>query len=164
MREYPRIQDMFEYYYMLGEDRTLQAVADHYNISRVTVSKYNKEFRWEERVKSRDLEVYKDLQQQNNDDIRTTLESYHKVIKASVAAYISRLKSNKIKVDTVRDFVRLVELDMKICGFEAQLFETKISEAINHDISGETCKTLNTLIDALNNKIDDGGGSDGGVQ
>ena len=99
MREYPRIQDMFEYYYMLGEDRTLQAVADHYNISRVTVSKYNREFRWDERVKSRDLEVYKDLQQQNNDDIRTTLESYHKVIKASVADYISRLKSNKIKVD-----------------------------------------------------------------
>ena len=154
MRETPRIAQMFEYYYALGEDRTLQKVSDHFDVSRQSITKYAREFSWSDRVYERDTQIMKELRDQNSDDIKETMESYRKVIKASVADYISRLKNKKVRVESVRDFVKLVELEMKICGFESQLFEEKIEQQ-NIKLSSEATDTLNKLIDAIDAKGDD---------
>jgi Zn-dependent peptidase ImmA (M78 family) len=125
MRETSRYLNMFEYYYNLGSDRTFAKVSDHFDVSRQTVARISRELKWAERVRQRDFEVYKELREENNDEIKSTLNSYRKVIKASVADYIARLKDGKIKVDNVRDFVKLVELELKICGFQEQLDSEK---------------------------------------
>jgi len=146
MRETPKMEQMFEYYYMLGEDRTIAAVSDHFNVSRQSVSKYSREFNWRERVYERDTKILNELRKENNNDIKSTMDSYRKVIKASVADYINRLKSNKIKVESVRDFVKLVELEMKICGFESLLFEDDL-EVKGINLSSESKNTVDKLLD-----------------
>ena len=146
MRETPKMEQMFEYYYMLGEDRTIAAVSDHFNVSRQSISKYSREFNWRDRVYERDTKILKELRAENNNDIKSTMESYRKVIKASVADYINRLKSNKIKVESVRDFAKLVELEMKICGFESLLFEDDL-EAKGINLSRESKNTVDKLLD-----------------
>lgn len=146
MRETPKMEQMFEYYYMLGEDRTIAQVSDHFNVSRQTISKYSKQLNWRERVYERDTKILNELRKENNNDIKSTMDSYRKVIKASVADYINRLKSNKIKVESVRDFVKLVELEMKICGFESILFEDDL-EAKGINLSRESKNTVDKLLD-----------------
>lgn len=146
MRETPKMEQMFEYYYMLGEDRTIAQVSDHFNVSRQTISKYSKQLNWRERVYERDTKILNELRKENNNDIKSTMDSYRKVIKASVADYINRLKSNKIKVESVRDFVKLVELEMKICGFESLLFEDDL-EAKGINLSRESKNTVDKLLD-----------------
>lgn len=131
MREQSRHLEYFEYYYNLGEDRTLVAVADHFGISRATVQNCYKNLNWSDRVYKRDLEVYKELQDKNNEDIVDSLEQYRKVIKASIAEYIKKLRDGKVKINSVRDFVKLVELELKICGFEKQLDDNKLTDLVD---------------------------------
>jgi predicted DNA-binding protein YlxM (UPF0122 family) len=124
---------MFEYYYNLGEDRSIIKTADHFGVSRQTISKCSKELNWTARVHERDLEIYKKLREENNEDIKDTLQSYRKVIKASIANYINNLKSGKIKVESVKDFKALVELELKICGFMDQISEEKLETLSSSD-------------------------------
>lgn len=160
---------MFEYYYSLGEDRTLNAVSDYFNTSRQSISKYARIFKWRDRVYERDTKILRDIRDQNNDDIRETMQSYRKVIKASVADYISRLKNNKVHVETVRDFVKLVELEMHISGFEAQLFDEKLEKKAygDGDVSQDTINTIDTIlsdISSADDTDDTDGDVDGSVQ
>lgn len=134
MKETSKHLEIFEYYYTLGDDRTIGKVADKFNVSHTTLSKYKKVFNWDDRVRQRDMEIYQQLRNENNEEIKDTLESYRKVIKASVAEYIKNLKNRKIKVDNVKDFKMLVELELKICGFIEQLDDEKASALVN-DIS-----------------------------
>ena len=152
MRETPKMEQMFEYYYMLGEDRTIAQVSEHFNLSRQTISKYSKQFNWRERVYERDTKILNELRKENNNDIKATMNSYRKVIKASVADYINRLKSNKIKVESVKDFVKLVELEMKICGFQAQEFDRQLEEKA-FGLSKETQQTISEITEALEEQV-----------
>lgn len=152
MRETKRIVQMFEYYYTLGEDRKLQAVADNFNISLTSVRKYSKQFNWDGRIEERDSQVLRELRDRNNEELVDNLDLYRKVIKASVADYIKRLKDKKVKVESVKDFVKLVELEMKVCGFRSQILEEKM-EATGISLSAASQDTLSKLCAALEEKF-----------
>ena len=55
MKETLRHREALEYYYVLGDKRTLQKVADKFIVSRQSVSKWKREFNWRDRIKLRDI-------------------------------------------------------------------------------------------------------------
>ena len=117
MKETLRHQQAFEYYYMLGNERSLGKVASKFNISRPTATIWSQKLGWDERVRERDAKNMQTIREKNNEDVVASMESYRKIIRASVGDYIKRLKDGKVKIDTVKDFAQLVKLDMELCGY-----------------------------------------------
>lgn len=152
MKETLRHQQAFEYYYMLGSGRSYNKVASHFGISNVSISKWAKELDWDERVRLRDEKNMSKIREQNDLDVVKSLQSYRKVISASIADYIKRLKDGTVKIDSANDFAKLVRLDMELCGFIDQSTQ-KDNDTI---VSSETSSTL----DEINQGLQELGGGD----
>lgn len=129
MRETLRHQQAFEYYYMLGPERSLGKVATKFNISRPTATVWSQKLNWDQRIIERDNKNMQAIRDKNDEDVVSNMESYRKIIRASVGDYIKRLKDGKVKIDTVRDFTQLVRLDMELCGYIGEIVnEQKVEE------------------------------------
>ena len=116
MQETLRHQQAFEYYYMLGANRNYSKVAEHFGVSNVSVTKWADAFGWKDRVKERDFLNMEDVRKKNDEDVKEEMEAYRKIIKASIATFIKDLKENKVKVESINDFAKLVRLDMELSG------------------------------------------------
>ena len=135
MNETRRHQEAFEYYYMLQNERSLSKVADHFGVSRPTVTIWSQRFDWPQRIIERDNKNMATIREQNDKDVVSDMQSYRKIIRASVKDYIDRLKSGKIKIDSVKDFTQLVKLDMELCGYVDVLEkETKVDDDSNINV------------------------------
>jgi hypothetical protein len=135
MRETLKHQQAFEYYYMLGPERSLGKVASQFNISRPTATMWSQKLNWDERIIERDRENMREVREQNNEDVKNQMEAYRKIIKASVSDYIKRLKDNKVKIDSVNDFTKLVKLDMELCGYIERTFNDETNTDTDNDTS-----------------------------
>lgn len=131
MKETLKHQQAFEFYYMQGPERSLGKVAAQFGISRPTATMWSQKLNWDERIKERDNKNMEVIRAQNDEDVVIQMEAYRKVIKASVADYIKRLKDGKVKIDSVSDFSKLVKLDMELCGYVESL--NKEEETANND-------------------------------
>lgn len=121
MKETLKHQQAFEYYYMLGPERSLGKVASQFNISRPTATMWSQKLNWDERIIERDNKNMQAIRDKNDEDVVSQMEAYRKIIKASVSDYIKRLKDGKVKIDTVNDFAKLVKLDMELTGYIQQV-------------------------------------------
>jgi len=128
MSESLKQQNAFEFYYMLGEKRTLTAVAEHFNVAVPTVHVWSTKHNWKNRVTERDRKNMEAIREDNDAQMQEQMKAYRKIINASVSEYVQRLRDKKIKVDTVKDFATLIRLDMEICGF---LDKDKDKEAVD---------------------------------
>ena len=124
MKETLRHQQAFEYYYMLGPERSLGKVASQFNISRPTATMWSQKLNWDQRIIERDNKNMQVIREKNDEDVVNQMEAYRKIIKASVSDYIKRLKDGKVKIDTVNDFAKLVKLDMELTGYIQQIINT----------------------------------------
>ena len=141
MRETLKHQQAFEYYYMLGPERSLGKVASQFGISRPTATMWSQKLGWDQRIIERDNKNMQVIRERNDEDVVSNMESYRKIIRASVGDYIKRLKDGKVKIDTVRDFTQLVKLDMELCGYVAQIEKEQKVEAENNN--NEVVFTIN---------------------
>jgi hypothetical protein len=141
MRETLKHQQAFEYYYMLGPERSLGKVASQFGISRPTATMWSQKLGWDQRIIERDNKNMQAIRERNDEDVISNMESYRKIIKASVGDYIKRLKDGKVKIDTVRDFTQLVKLDMELSGYVAQIEKEQKIEAENNN--NEVVFTIN---------------------
>jgi transposase len=125
---------------MMGDNRSLGKVADKFGVSRPTVTVWARKLNWDQRVVERDTKNMQAVREQNDADVIEQMKAYRKIIKASVADYINRLKDGKVKIDNVKDFTQLVKLDMELYGYM-----DSIKEQDNNDqlaVSEETSQTL----------------------
>lgn len=121
MREGIKHQQAFEYYYMMGPARSMSRVSEAFGVSGATVSFWAKQFSWKERVKERDNKNMAEIREANDNDFINDMKGYRKIIRQSVEDYIKRLKDGKVKIETSGDFIKLVKLDMELCGFVGDL-------------------------------------------
>lgn len=121
MRETLKHQQAFEYYYMLGPERSLGKVASQFGVSRPTATMWSQKLNWDARIIERDNKNMQAIRDKNDEDVVSQMEAYRKIIKASVSDYIKRLKDGKVKIDTVNDFAKLVKLDMELTGYIQQV-------------------------------------------
>lgn len=139
--------EAFNYYYSLGDNRTIQAVCDHFGYKKYTVQKWRRIFNWNDRVKERDREIYYRMQEELDDQIYEDKKTYRNLIKASLQTYIQNLKDGKIDVRRVKDFDTLVQLDLSLMGLlDSGSRDDRFSTLKN---SMETSQTFSKLMDEI---------------
>ena len=137
MKENLQHSEAFEYYYSLGKERSLVAVSCQYDVSERTVARWSKTFSWQERIELRDIEISKKLEEKTNTTIVNEKANYRKIIKASIATFVERLKNKEVDVTTIADLERLIKLDLLLMGeaTEQSKIEWLLPECAN--LSGE---------------------------
>jgi len=68
MIETLRHQQVFEYYYTLGEKRSIQSVITKFTLSRQSIQKWERLFNWVKRVEQRDIEISKELKEKADNE------------------------------------------------------------------------------------------------
>lgn len=116
MRETLRHQEAFNYYYSLGEKRSIPQVAQRYTVSVAAVKKWSRAFNWQERVEQRDIENSRCMEEKVNETIVATKANYRKIIKVAIARWVQKFKVHEIDPDSVPDLERLVKLDLLLMG------------------------------------------------
>jgi len=84
MKETAKQLDAFEYYYSLGEKRTLITVAHQFNVSERTAFRWSSDFNWQSRVVERDKEINEKVQQRTNNLIFKTKAQYRQEIEENL--------------------------------------------------------------------------------
>lgn len=114
MAETLRQAKAFDLYYSLGASRSYEAVAASIGVSKNSVYNWAKAYNWQERVRQRDEANARELYKKTDTEVVDNLAVYRKVITESVKDYVKNLKNGKVKINSPTDFIKLVELDIKI--------------------------------------------------
>ena len=108
MIERPKHIEAFEYYYSLGNKRTLKKVSEKYSCSIPNIKKWSRAFNWQERVKLRDIENSKALENKlkpktnkiivnTKADYRAEIKSQLNILKALLNKVIKDIKDGDRK-------------------------------------------------------------------
>jgi len=81
----------FDFYYTLGEKRTLKQVAAEFGTSERTAENWSRWFDWQDRVEMRDIEIASRVEEKTNDIIVNIKAGYRKQIEKNltVAKFIT---------------------------------------------------------------------------
>lgn len=141
-------QEAFDYYYGLGESRSLQQVATKYKRSLNTIAKWSSSFNWQRRVAERDRKIALQLQRELDKQIVEDKKQYHSIIKASINVYLKNLKAGNVKIDSVKDLVALINCDIPIM----EMLDKGTVDEVNSitRVSEETADTLSKLREEIN--------------
>ena len=120
MVESLRMKEAFEYYYSLGDKRSLQQVAKKFTVSETSARKWSAAFNWQERVVQRDIEISKGLEKKTNTTILNEKANYRRIIKETIA------KMAGVEVSNIKDLDTLVKLDLLLMGEATEKNETSI--------------------------------------
>jgi len=167
MLENDRHREAYEYYYNLGDKRTLQEVAEKFTVSRQSVSEWKKSFDWDSRIAKRDLKILQDVEKRISKAIVQEKYEYHqqistniKLIRAIIATAYNKIKDKEIKIDNLFDlnaamwaFERLIRLDLYLLGEPDKILlkfqgDITLSEK-DKEIAELSDEKLNEYIDAL---------------
>ena len=109
-------KEAFEYYYSLGEKRSLKLVARRYSVSEMTVARWSDSFNWQERVEQRDIENAEKLEAEVNKAVVSSKADYRALIKKVVKEFEERLKAGKIRISKPEDLSIMAKLDLLMMG------------------------------------------------
>jgi len=111
-------KEAFEYYYSLGEERSLQKTAEFTGKGFATIKRWSRSLNWTERVKQRDLELATKLEKKTNHTILTSKVEYRGAIRELVEQFKQDVADGVIKIKSVQDFEKIVRLDMDLMGVD----------------------------------------------
>jgi len=140
-KETLRHREAFEYFYSLGDKRSLAQVENKFRISEQTAINWSYSFNWKERVEQRDIENAKKLAQKTDMSIVNTKANYRKeikdslrIIRAAIGTAILKLKSGELTVYSMADLNQLItaqdklmKLDLLMMGEATEKEEHKIT-------------------------------------
>lgn len=113
-RETPKAHEAFEYYFLLGSNRSLKKVVEHFGYSMSLVEQWSTAFNWVNRCEERDRRNMELIAEADDRAYVEGMRNYKKMIAASIAEYVKALKDGNVAVNTVKDFDKLVRLDMDL--------------------------------------------------
>ena len=82
MREELRHREAFEYYYSLGDTRTLPQVSQKFKVSLTSIKRWSGSFNWQDRIIQRDIEIGRELPAKTNETVIAIKANYRAEIKA----------------------------------------------------------------------------------
>lgn len=148
-RENMEQQQAFDYYYSLGDNRTIAQAARELGYRTSTLKKWSTEFSWQRRVVERDHHLGMELQKRTNRQILKDQIEYRNILRKSIYKYEQNLEDNKVDIKTVKDLVSLIECDLKLMGILSRDPEEQKKQ--QEKLSEETNKTIKTIMSELNN-------------
>lgn len=138
-------KEAFEYYYSLGDTRSIEAVASEYKKSVKTIYKWSTSFKWKDRVKERDNVVGKHIADRNIEKVVEMQERFLNIIHLSLLNYEKNLATGQVNIVSPFEADKMMERAMKIMGEESS--KTEIN--INQPMSEEDQKTFKAMADML---------------
>ena len=149
MVEKPNHISAFEHYYISGDKRSYKSTASRFNVAKKTIERWSKAFNWQERVKLRDIENSKALENKlkpktnkiivnTKADYRAEIKSQLNILKAILNNTIKDIKAGNIidiadtgnLKDVVNSYEKLCTLDLKLMGESPDekdfIFEVKL--------------------------------------
>jgi len=115
--ETEREKEMFEYYWILGDNRKLTTIAKHFGCSYDTLKKTSARLEWSERLVERDLVIRKETDRRLANKIAKDLEKRYDQM-----SHIADNSFKNLKMKSFRDFKDYIETALKLKG-ESQKFE-----------------------------------------
>ena len=85
--------EAFEYYFSLGVDRSYEAVADHYGVSKVTVTRRAKREHWQERLRELERKARETSQKKALDEMEAVRERHVKAARLLQAKALEALRN-----------------------------------------------------------------------
>ena len=119
---------------MLGEKRSLRAVAEEIGRTERTVAGWSRSFNWVSRVTQRNIEDAKNRREEQINTQITDVRTKYRIIINNFMAQLSKdVLDGKINIRNVQDFERLVKLDLLLMGEAVERTEitgtTELSQA-----------------------------------
>lgn len=114
------MRQVFETYYLMGADRSLNKLAKETGLSITTIKRYNSSFGWSKRVEQRDLDNSKEMEKRSNEIVVNSKALYRETIKTLTDQFIRDVHEGKIKIRSILDFERIVRLDLELMGVNAE--------------------------------------------
>lgn len=120
-------KEAFEYYYLLGETRTLKKVSQKFNISIQTAKRWSTVYNWKNKIQERDIQLAKQLQKKIEGRIVKIREEYLKIIEAAKIKFIENLKNGFVDPSTIQDLERLAKLELLILGEATERTDNQVT-------------------------------------
>ena len=131
MKEKLKHREAFNYYYVLGDKRTLQLVAAKFTVSRQSISKWKRKFNWQKRIESRDMKNGKKLEEKTDKAIVQSKANYRALISKVVKKFEEKLKDGKIRIERPEDLNVMAKLDLLLMGENPEDNNLEIHVTIN---------------------------------
>jgi hypothetical protein len=123
--------DAYEYYYGLGSDRSYQAVADYYQVSKRAVAKRALKENWQQKIAERETRIRDNIEKKSEESLEEMMDRHLRQVKAIQGRALEALK--KMPLNTAMEAVRALGQAMaeerKIRGEPADR-ETQTVEAM----------------------------------
>ena len=88
----------FEYYYSLGDERTLTQVGKKFKVSGGTLGKWSAKFKWGDRVQARDKAIGVRLKYESDKDTTETRRNILKIIRTLVTNALVEDEDGNVKI------------------------------------------------------------------
>lgn len=110
-------REAFEFYYHMGEKRSLKAVAHKVDRTERTVAGWSRTFNWVDRVKQREIEDAKNLRGEALNSQTTDVKTRYRILVNNLMSQFSKKIANgEVAIKTISDLERLVKLDLLLMG------------------------------------------------
>jgi len=129
MKEKLKHKEAFEYYYSLGDKRSLKKVALQYTCSIPAVKKWSIAFNWQDRIELRDIDNGKKLEAKTDKAVVNSKADYRALIRKTVDLYKKKLDDGKIIISRPQDLDILAKLDLTMMGEATERGELNITNA-----------------------------------
>lgn len=107
MKQSWAVMNAFESYLSLGPARSISRLAEVSNYSRVTLLKWSKEFRWDQRVLSRDEKMLAEIEKENDRALKDAILIRHregfKAVQEKVIGQIENYTPKKGAIVSAKD-------------------------------------------------------------
>ena len=112
-KETVRHREAFEYYFNLGEKRSLALVGRQLGVSKIAVEKWSKAFNWQKRLLEREERVSEELSKTNEEKYLEVKKRHLKLTRTALTKFEKSLSNGSIKI-TASDFVRLANYELSL--------------------------------------------------
>ena len=135
----------FEHYYGMGDTRSLKTVSEKMKVSHIAGKRWATDFNWKDRILHRDSINAKKLAKKTDNAIVKDKENYVKMIKAMTGQAVRDIRSEKLRVENVQDFERLIRLHLLLAGEPTEINALKVE--VVHHIVGYIVDTVQKYVD-----------------
>lgn len=107
-------REAFEFYYGLGQQRSLKAVALHFKRSERTVAGWSRDYNWVDRCKQKEIDEAKGKEKQGLTlDVKV---KYRTFLNNLIALATKDFVEKKLRIKSIQDLERVIKLDLLLMG------------------------------------------------
>ena len=146
MKETLKHREIFEFYYSIGDKRSITEVARKFTVSRASVSKWSRVFNWQKRIEQRDIEIGNKLEKKTNEivlntktDYREQIQNSLKMLKDAIRAASTKGKDGElnlnIAVTSINDLNQVINSIEKLIKLDIKLMDEGIIEPTDNKLT-----------------------------